>query len=69
MHYLATLRLFFDGGISNEYRIRYERVEFRTNEEKWRALSDSDLELHFRFDTEVARWLRRHQIEANPHSA
>jgi hypothetical protein len=27
------------------------------------------VQLHYRFDTEVARWLRRHQLEANPHSA
>jgi len=69
MHYLATLRLFFDGGTSNDYRIREDCVEFRTNEGRWRVLSDSDIQLHFRFDTEVARWLRRHQVEANPHSA
>jgi hypothetical protein len=31
------------------------------------VLDDSDIQLHYRFDTEVARWLRRHQVEANPH--
>jgi len=65
--YLPTLRLFFDGGMSNDYRLRGDRVEFRTNNGRWRLLDDSDLALHFRFDTEVARWLSRHSIEANPH--
>jgi hypothetical protein len=67
VHYLPTLRLFFDGGVSNDYRLRDDRVEFRTNQGKWRALDESDLVIHFRFDTEVARWLRRHAIEVNPH--
>lgn len=67
MHYLPTLRLFFDGGVSNDYRLRDDRVEFRTNQGKWRTLDESDLLIHFRFDTEVARWLRRHAIEVNPH--
>jgi hypothetical protein len=67
MHYLATLRLFFSGGVINDYRLRGTRVEFRTNGGKWRALTDSDLELHFCFNTEVARWLRSHSIEANPY--
>ena len=68
MHYLPTLRLFFDGGVSNDYRLNGESVEFRTNEGAWRSLDSSDLAMHFRFDTEVARWLLRHSIEANPHS-
>jgi len=67
VHYLPTLRLFFDGGVSNDYRLRDDRVEFRTNQGKWRTLDESDLLIHFRFDTEVARWLRRHAIEVNPH--
>lgn len=69
MHYLPTLRLFFDGDIRNEYRLRDPVVEFRINEGKWRVLDDSDVQLHYRFDTEVARWLRRHQMQANPHLA
>lgn len=67
MDYLPTLRLFFDGGVSNDYRLRADVVEFRTNEGDWRALNKSDLALHFRFNTEVARWLRRNSIEANPY--
>jgi hypothetical protein len=67
LHYLPTLRLFFDGGVSNDYRMNRESVEFRTNEGPWRMLNDSELAIHFRFDTEVARWLQRHSIEANPH--
>jgi hypothetical protein len=67
VEYLPTLRLFFDGGASNDYRLRDECVEFRPNEGHWRALDESDVELHFRFDTEVARWLRRHFVETNPH--
>jgi len=66
--YLPTLRLFFDGGVSNDYRLHGDVVEFRTNKGKWRALNDSELAIHFRFDTEVARWLLRHSINANPHS-
>ena len=67
MHYLPTLRLFFDGGMSNDYRLNVDGLEFRTNEGEWRALNDSELAIHFRFDTEVARWLKRHSIEANPY--
>jgi hypothetical protein len=67
VHYLPTLRLFFDGGVWNDYRLKGNTVEFRTNEGPWRMLDDSDLAIHFRFDTEVARWLRRHSIEANPY--
>lgn len=67
MHYLATLRLLFPGGVVNDYRLRGSSVEFRTNSGKWRVLNDSDIELHFRFNTEVARWLRSHSIEANPY--
>ena len=68
MHYLPTFRLFFDGGVTNDYRQREDVVEFRTNEGEWRALDDSDLAIHFRFDTEVARWLQRYSIAANPYA-
>ena len=68
MPYLPTFRVFFEGGVSNDYRLREDVVEFRTNEGGWRALNDSELAIHFRFDTEVARWLLRHSINANPHS-
>ena len=67
VHYLPTLRLFFDRGVANDYRLNGDRVEFRTNEGRWRMLDGSDLAIHFRFDTEVARWLRRYSIEANPY--
>jgi hypothetical protein len=69
VHYLPTLRLFFDGGVTNDYRLNGDYVEFRTNEGPWRMLDGSDLAMHFRFDTEVARWLRRHSIEANPYGS
>jgi hypothetical protein len=66
MDYLPTLRLFFAGGVCNDYRLRQGRVEFRINEEKWLVLDESDLLLHFRFHTEVARWLVSHQTEVSP---
>ena len=66
MDYLPTLRLFFEGGVCNDYRLREGRVEFRINEEKWRVLDEFDLLLHFRFHTEVASWLVRHQTEVSP---
>ena len=69
MAYLPTLRLFFDGGVSNVYRLKGGSVEFRTNQGSWRMLDDSDLAMHFRFDTEVARWLLRHSIKANFHGS
>ena len=67
MHYLPTFRLFFDGGVSSDDRTRENVVEFKTKEGEWRALDGSDLAIHFRFDTEVARWVRRRSLEANPH--
>jgi len=67
MPYHQTLRLFFSGGVSNDYRLRDGMVEFRVNEGTWRVLDESEVQLHFRFDTEVARWLRRNQLDANPH--
>ena len=62
MPYLPTLRLLFAGGVSNDYRLREHCVEFRTNEDPWRILDDSDLLIHYRFDTEVARWLQRYSV-------
>jgi hypothetical protein len=64
---LPTLRLFFEGGVSNDYRLQEHCVEFRTNRGPWRILNESDIELHFRFNTEVARWLRSYTLNANPH--
>jgi hypothetical protein len=65
MTYLPTLRLFFAGGVCNDYRLREDCVELRTDRGTWRVLSDSDLELHFRFNTDVARWLRRFWLGAS----
>jgi len=64
MHYLPTLRLFFDG-VSNDYRLREDCVEFRTGDGEWRMLDESDIKLHYRFNTEVARWLSRHSLEGS----
>lgn len=69
MEYLPTLRLFFDGGVANDYRLRGDVVEFRTNRGEWRTLDESDLAIHYRFNTEVAQWLRRHSVEANPYGS
>jgi hypothetical protein len=63
--YLPTLRLFFDSGVCNEYRLRDDRVEFRTGDGSWRVLDQSDINLHYRFNTEVARWLSRHSLEGS----
>ena len=68
MQYFPTFRLFFDDAESNDYRLHGGGVEFMQSNGFWRKLDDSDLLLHFRFDTEVARWLRRHSVEANPHT-
>ena len=66
MQYIPTLRLYFDGGVRNDYRVKENNVEFRTSGGGWRVLDDSDVRLHFRFDTKVSRWIRRFQIQANP---
>lgn len=65
MHYLPTLRLFFEGGVSNDYRLREDCVEFRTGDGAWRILDESDIKLHYRFNTEVARWLSRYSLEGS----
>jgi hypothetical protein len=67
--YLHTLRLFFDGGMSNDYRLNANNVEFRTNDGEWRVMLQAELELHYRFNTEVARWLRTNSVNANPHAS
>ena len=67
MPYLPTLRLFFPGGVYNDYRLRDGVLEFRVNGGSWRALDDSEVQLHYRFDTEVSRWVRRHLADANPY--
>jgi hypothetical protein len=66
MTHHQTLRLFFSGGIFNDYRLRDGLVEFRINEDTWRLLNDSEKQLHFRFDTKVSQWLRRQWMDANP---
>ena len=65
MHYLPSLRLFFQGGVSNDYRLREDCVEFRTSDGPWRRLDESDIKLHYRFNTEVARWLSRYSLEGS----
>jgi hypothetical protein len=55
MTYLRTLRLFFSRGVFNDYRLQENHVEFRTQQDTWRILSDSEIELHYRFNTELAR--------------
>jgi hypothetical protein len=66
MPYLRTLRLNFPGDVSNEYRLRGSRLDFRQSQGKWRVMDESDVLLHFRFNTEVARWLQRDLLEKNP---
>lgn len=65
MTHLHSFRLFCNG-VSNEYRIQEDRIEFRINEGNWRILSDSEIELHYRFNTELARWLRANHFAAHP---
>jgi hypothetical protein len=57
--------LFFGDGVVNDYRLRETHVEFRRNDGGWRILSDSDIELHYRFHTDVAKWLRRYHFAAS----
>jgi hypothetical protein len=67
MTYLRTLRLFFGDGVSIDYRMNDHFVEFQPNGGRWRILSDSDIELHYRLNTEVAQWLRSNHMGADPH--
>ena len=62
MHYLPTFRVFFENGVYNDYRLREDRVEFSPNQGEWRVLDDSDVQLHFRFNTPVSKWLREQSI-------
>ena len=63
MQYLPTLRVFFSEGRYNDYRLRGDHVEFLPHGGGgWRALDDSDLQLHLRFNTAVGKWLREHSI-------
>ena len=66
MSYFHTLRLNFPGNVSNDYRLRGSRLEFRGNKGKWRAMDESEIQMHFRFNTEVARWLQKDFLEKNP---
>jgi len=66
MSHLHILRLNFPGGVSNDYRLRGSRLEFRQNKGKWRVLDESEIQMHFRFNTEVARWLQKEFLEKNP---
>ena len=56
MQYLPTLRVFFGAGRYNDYRLRGGAVEFLPHDGgEWRKLDDSDLQLHRRFNTPVAK--------------
>jgi hypothetical protein len=66
MSHRHTLRLQFPGGVSNDYRLRGTKLEFRQNEGTWRVLDESKIQMHFRFNTEVARWLQKEFLEKNP---
>jgi hypothetical protein len=72
VHYLPTFRMFFAGGVYNDYRVLHGRVEFSANGNgEWRTLDDSDLQLHMRFKTPVSKWLRNlreHSIESRIHT-
>jgi hypothetical protein len=63
----ATLRLRFPGGSLNEYRLQENGVEFLTSNGTWRVLEEPDMQFHVVLHTEVARWLLRHSVNANPH--
>ena len=64
MHYLPMLRVFFANGIYNDYRLHEDHVEFLPHDgSHWRVLDDSDLQLHFRFNTLVSKWLREHALD------
>ena len=67
MSHLATLRLRFPGNCVNEYRLQENGVEFLTGNGTWRILEESDLQFHFVLHSEVAGWLLRHSVNANPH--
>ena len=60
---LPTLRLTFAAGDSNEYRVRQGCVEFRADHAAWTVLTESDLNVHFVLNTEVAKWLRMRKAE------
>lgn len=68
MDYLRTLRLNFAGGVTNDYRVRENRVEFRATNKRWRPLDGADVQLHFLLRTDVAKWLLKQSIEMNPHT-
>ena len=63
--YLPTLRLFFEGNQSNEYRLIDHHVEFRNNHGAWRSLRDTDIQLHHVLRTEVSKWLQRENEHAD----
>jgi hypothetical protein len=65
MNYLPTLRLSFPGGVSNDYRLRQNQVEFLTGNGEWRPLDEDDLQLHRILHTEVAKWLLRESSNAS----
>jgi hypothetical protein len=60
----AVLHLNFADGASNEYRMREDKVEFRSGDGDWLTLQTADLRLHFMLHTEVATWLRKQSANA-----
>lgn len=64
-YYLPTLRISFPGNTFQEYRLNTDCVEFRNGNGKWHILSEGDIELHYRFNTEVARWHSHHSLEGS----
>jgi hypothetical protein len=69
MTYLRTFRLKFPNGLVNEYRLNHKQLEFHLNTGQWLPLSESEIELHFTLETEVARWLKVQMAELNPFAA
>ena|SRR6185437_1034555 len=60
----AILHLDFADGAFNEYRMREDKVEFRSGEGAWLTLQTADLRLHFLLHTPVADWLRKQSANA-----
>lgn len=64
MSYMPSLRLNVSDGPVSEYRLNENRVEFLLSNGTWRILEEADIQLHFAFHTEVAKWLQRETEQA-----
>lgn len=64
---LPTFRLVFDGGISNDYRMRENGFEFRINEGGGERSTTQNWQFTFALIPRLPRWLRRRSLGANPH--